>query len=170
MTPARHVPMNVTSLLRRLLNRQPAFAEDLDSITFTATTVAGLDVHAALEAHLRLRKRLLVCADGQCDPLLNSDDLCFDDRCPLGRWLHGPARTQLGKHRGFVDLLEQHRMFHIAAANVVALSRAGKLSQPNDQAQAQMEKFSNRVLKRLNAIHDWMDRRAQRHTPPRRAD
>lgn len=152
-------------LLRRLFARESAdAAEAVDSVSFTASSVAGLDVHAALEGHLRLRKRLLACADGQCDSRLNAENLCFDDRCTLGRWLHGPAREQLGKHRGFCDLLEQHRMFHIAASNVVALSRAGKLARSHDMAQVQLEAFSNGVLKRLNAMHDWMDRRAQRRS------
>jgi hypothetical protein len=128
----------------------------------TSTTAAGLDVHAAIARHQRLRQRLLACSNGYCDPQLNAEDLCFDHHCLLGQWLHGPAKARLGQHRGFLDLLEQHRMFHVSASNVVALSRAGHQDRAQRMAQQQMEAFSNGVLKRLQAMQAWVDRRTQR--------
>ena len=147
-----------------------------NSLSFAPTALAGLDVHAAVQSHERLRLRLFICANGRCDPHLNAEALCFDTHCTLGQWLHGPGKAQLGQHRGFADLMEQHRMFHIAASNVVALARAGRQTQAQGIAQGQMEAFSNGVLHRLNAMQAWVDRRNQRRqtlagqqriTPPR---
>lgn len=147
-------------LLQRLF-ASPS-AEPADTPAAVPSATAGLDVRAALGRHLSLRRRLLSCANGQCDPSLNAEDLFFDNRCMLGQWLHGPAQAQWGQHRGFTDLLEQHRMFHAAASNVVALARAGRLAQSQDMAHRQLEAFSNGVLRRLNAMKEWEERRAQR--------
>jgi hypothetical protein len=133
-----------------------------DSVPFSQSMVAGLDVEEALQAHLRLKERLLACTRGTCDDSLNAELLCFDNRCALGRWLYGPAHTRMGHHRGFTDLLEQHRMFHIAASNVVALARAGRLDQSRDMADVQLQAFSNGVLRRLHAMKSWVDRRQRR--------
>lgn len=151
----------MTDLLRRLwpFPKTPVTA---DSLSFTPTSVAGLDVHAAIVGHQRMRQRLLTCSHGHCDPLLDAEELCFDDRCRIGQWLHGPARARLGGHRGFVDLLEQHRMFHVSASNVVSLARSGRQEQAQQIAEQQMESFSNGVLKRLHAMQGWVDRRNQR--------
>lgn len=138
--------------------RKPSPQEE-DSLPFTPTTVAGLDVQAAVQRHQRLRQRLQACAQGDCDPVLDAAALCFDSRCQLGQWLHGPGQARLGQHRGFLDLLEQHRMFHIAASNVVALARAGRLAQAQSMTQGQLEAFSSGTLKRLNAMQSWVDRR-----------
>lgn len=147
--------------LRRLWSTPPAPVV-VDSLPLTSTTAAGLDVHAAIARHQRLRQRLLACSIGQCDPQLDAENLCFDHRCLLGQWLHGPGKARLGQHRGFVDLLEQHRMFHISASNVVSLARSGRQEQAQQMAERQMEAFSNGVLKRLHAMQAWVDRRNQR--------
>ena len=129
---------------------------------FTPTSVGGLDLPSSIDSHQRLLERLRACSVGQCDPRLNAEALCFDSRCTLGQWLYGPGRTRLGQYRGFTDLLEQHRMFHITASNVVALSRAGQHARAQQMAQKQLEAFSNGVLKRLTAMQAWIERRAQR--------
>jgi hypothetical protein len=133
-----------------------------DSIPFTATSVAGLSIDDALAEHLSLKRQLNRCAQGEGHTGLRADILCFDDRCVLGQWLHGAAKARLGHHRGFVHLIEQHRMFHIAASNVVALADAGKLTQAQHMAQVQMEAFSRGVMQRLQAMQGWVQRRAQR--------
>lgn len=164
--------------LRRLLPILPAESAKSsmgpqDGRTVGASALASLDIDAALEEHRALKRSLLECTQGQCDVRLNAEALCFDDRCRLGLWLHGPAKPRLGHYRGFVDLLEQHRMFHIVASNVVALSRAGRHEQANHMATVQMEAFSAGVQRRLKSMQAWAARRSHHsapNTPPAEAE
>jgi hypothetical protein len=148
--------LNATSALAARADSSP------DSIPFTANSVAGLAIDDVLAEHQRLKRQLLKCAQGEGHAGLRADTLCFDDRCQLGQWLHGPAKAQLGHHQGFAHLIEQHRMFHIAASNVVALADAGKLPQAQHIAQVQLESFSRGVMQRLQAMQGWVQRRSQR--------
>lgn len=154
----------VNRFLRRLLPILPAEPAKSsmgpqDGRTVGASALASLDIDAALEEHRALKRRLLECTHGHCDVRLNAEALCFDDRCRLGLWLHGPAKPRLGHYRGFVDLLEQHRMFHIVASNVVTLSRAGRHEQAAQMATVQLEAFSTGVQRRLKSMRAWAARR-----------
>ncbi len=162
LTPS---PQPLPMFTRWISTWSPAPHAPSHSLPFTANSVAGLAIDDALADHLQLRRQLQRCALGQPQPELKADTLCFDDRCLLGQWLHGPARHRLGGHRGFVHLVEQHRMFHIAASNVVALADAGKLPQAQHMASVQLEAFSQGVVQRLRAMQGWVQRRSQRRRP-----
>lgn len=41
-----------------------------------------------------------------------------DDACELGKWLHGSAKTNLGRHDAYTDVVKQHAVFHKAAAEI----------------------------------------------------
>ena len=78
--------------------------------------VADFDFDQAIEAHRnwKVRLRKAIADQGQLD----ADTLCRDDRCPLGRWIHGAGGQRWGSRPTFVELVERHAEFHRVAGAV----------------------------------------------------
>jgi methyl-accepting chemotaxis protein len=93
----------------------------------TSGPVADFDFDTAIEAHrqwkVKLRKAI---AEHET---LDSDKICRDDQCPLGKWIHGPGGAQWGTRPTFVDLLQKHAAFHKAAGAVAKQINAGQYAQ-----------------------------------------
>jgi hypothetical protein len=83
---------------------------------------------------------------------LRPEVICFDNRCDLGKWLHGPAREQLGKYTSFQQLVAEHKKFHYHASNVVSLSQAGKAEEAEKLLANGYRVCSERVIKLLHAL------------------
>ena len=125
-----------------------------------AVAVQGLDIDAAQAAHQRWKQQLrahllsrgVPSAQTEPESPLDAESVCRDDRCDLGRWIHGPGRARLGTFRGFSDLLAHHRMFHRVAGNVLALAAAGKPLDARRMLDEQFEDYSQRVSDDLQLL------------------
>jgi hypothetical protein len=84
-----------------------------------------LDIDAAIAAHERWKARLQDLLDGKSNERLDPATVCLDDRCDLGKWLHGSGGQRLGKFPAFQLLIERHKYFHLQAAEVLAQSQSG---------------------------------------------
>jgi hypothetical protein len=123
-----------------------------------ARAAEGLDIEAAMAAHLRWKEQLQTQITGRpgADPAapapLDRDRVCRDDRCDLGHWIHGPGRARLGTFPGFTELLAHHRMFHHVAGNVLALDAAGQHGAARRMLDDQFEDYSGRVTGDLRLL------------------
>jgi Chemoreceptor zinc-binding domain len=97
-----------------------------ESDEFIRAVDDGLDLRAAVAAHENWKIRLDAYLAGQSSEDLRPEVICFDDRCDLGKWIHSTGKARLGRLPGFTALLSDHKQFHYAASNVVALAKAGK--------------------------------------------
>lgn len=81
-----------------------------------------MDLDAALVAHAEWKFRLANYVEGRSTERLDPDHVGCDDRCDLGKWIHGQT------HRSsiLVELEEVHAAFHRAAAEVVSLVHSGR--------------------------------------------
>jgi hypothetical protein len=61
---------------------------------------------------------------------LNQAEICRDDRCELGRLIHGASLDPFKMHGAFYTLRSIHAQLHIVAGNIV------QLIQSNDRAAA----------------------------------
>jgi methyl-accepting chemotaxis protein len=77
----------------------------------------------ALTAHARWKTRLVRFADGTGERI-DPDEVCRDDRCPLGRWIHGEGR-QFSTFEGFDEMRRHHAQFHLCAGDVTRKIIAG---------------------------------------------
>ncbi|MFG5407408.1 methyl-accepting chemotaxis protein [Piscinibacter sakaiensis] len=98
----------------------------LEVVAETEANVApDFDFDQAIEAHrqwkVRLRKAIAESAR------LEADVICRDDRCPLGKWLHGSGGQRWGAQPGFVALLQKHAEFHDVAGSVARQINAGAM-------------------------------------------
>ena len=111
--------------------RQPAEAaaseRGLDAATAKAV-LAELDIDKAIAAHENWKARLQKRLDGTSDEVLDPAVVCLDNRCDLGKWLHGPGNKRLGHYPAFTVLIARHQYFHQQAGAVVAQTQAGDLA------------------------------------------
>lgn len=113
---------------------------------------AGLDIDAAILAHENWKVRLDAYLAGRSTEDLRPEVICFDNRCDLGRWIHGPGAQRLGSYPGFAALTEHHRMFHYAASNVVSLAQAGKSAEAGRMLTGLYAQKSSAVLGALREL------------------
>lgn len=76
-----------------------------------------MNVDDAIKAHAHWKVKLaayLQKPDGSINPV----DLAQDNRCELGKWIHGEAARHSHVHE-FSELRATHAAFHRAAADVV---------------------------------------------------
>ena len=89
-----------------------------------AAILAEIDIDTAIAAHENWKLRLENYMNDKSTETLQAEVVCLDDRCDLGKWLHGPGGQRLGKYPAFSMLLARHKYFHVQASTVVALAQA----------------------------------------------
>jgi Chemoreceptor zinc-binding domain len=90
-----------------------------------------LDLLAAQAAHDHWKIRFEGQLGGLTDAGMQPEDICFDDRCVLGRWLQGDGKASVGHLPAFRQLVDGHRSFHHAASNLLSLQRSGRIHEMN---------------------------------------
>jgi len=139
----------VIGLFKRLFSDQEG--EGVKAV-FTHADGQGLDLKAAIAAHRNWKLKLDDVLAGRSDEDLKAEHICFDDRCDLGKWIHGPAKAKLNALVGFQKLVSDHRTFHHAASNVVALAKAGKADQALTILTGPYDTASRNVIAALEEI------------------
>lgn len=117
-----------------------------------AAATAGLDLQTAIAAHENWKVRLEAFLEGRSTEKFVPEEICFDNRCDLGKWIHGPGKARIGTFAGFTALLDHHKMFHYAASNVVALAQAGKHEDARHMLDVQFSDYSRDVVRDLRAL------------------
>lgn len=122
-----------------------------------ASAAKTLDIDMAMSAHENWKLRLSAHLEGKSTERFSAEEICFDDRCDLGRWIHGDGKARLGNFPGFTALMGHHKMFHYAASNVVSLAKAGKAAQAQAMLSGQFTKFSGEVIQDLELLRKLVD-------------
>lgn len=94
---------------------------DTDSMTFAKEEVEfhGLDMKAALDAHVAWTKRLEDKLSGSNDEELDVATVASDCECTLGKWLHGTAQNKFGESPDYEELRQVHADFHLKAGDIL---------------------------------------------------
>jgi hypothetical protein len=149
-------------LFSRWLGRSTASGAHRHITSTAASDPNALDIGAATAAHRLWKQRLLAYLEDPSGEDLHAEQICFDDRCDLGKWLHAPQVIRYRRHPGFKALIDNHRMFHYAAANVVSLAQASKHEEARAMLEHQFESFSTRVLLGLEDLKALSERRLEK--------
>lgn len=140
---------NVIRSLKKYLNgSQPRIPLSTD----VSRTLVEFDIDTAIAAHQNWKFRLLAYLNNESSEDMAPEVICFDDRCDLGRWIHGSGKAHLGQFPGFTALMGHHKMFHYAASNVVALSKAGRDVQSQKMMAEQFTAYSKAVVEDLERM------------------
>lgn len=117
-----------------------------------AAVLAELDVDKAIAAHENWKSRLQDYLDGRSTEDLKPEVICLDDRCDLGKWLHGPGKTRLGAYPAFSVLVARHQYFHQQASSVVAFAQAGDRAKADQTLGSSYRYASNQVILLLKEL------------------
>lgn len=125
--------------------RHPASDMGLDARS-AAAVLAEIDIDTAISAHDNWKIRLQNHLNGQSTEDLKPELVCMDDRCDLGKWLHGPGGQRLGRYPAFSMLVARHKYFHVQASNVLALAQAQERDKAEHMLQGSYRQASNQVI------------------------
>ncbi|BBP02097.1 CZB domain-containing protein [Sulfuriferula nivalis] len=115
----------------------------------------GLDVNAAINAHMAWKKRLddlLASQNGRdaLDPL----HVCRDDQCEPGKWIHGEVAIMLSESEEYHRLRAAHADFHQAAAKVITLVQSGRDDEARESlTTGEFARNSSRVKTELSRMY-----------------
>lgn len=84
-----------------------------------------IDLFEAMQAHANWKKRLMDYIDGKSNENLQPHNICVDNRCALGIWIHSKGRARFGEYSLFQQLVDEHAKFHYHASKVVEEHQAG---------------------------------------------
>jgi hypothetical protein len=130
----------------------------LDAATASAV-LAEIDIDTAIAAHENWKLRLKNYLDKKSAEDLKPEVVCLDDRCDLGKWLHGPGRQHLGHYPAFSVLIARHKFFHLQASTVVALAMSGDREKANQSLDTIYRHASNQVVLLLKELKRGLARR-----------
>jgi hypothetical protein len=74
----------------------------------------------AINAHIMWKLRLQRYLEGNSEESLDPGDICKDNQCKLGKWIHGNL-DRYEKSPVFVYMCEMHTEFHLTTAEIVQL-------------------------------------------------
>ncbi len=114
-----------------------------------------INLFEAMQAHAMWKKRLQDYVEGNSAEDLQAHHVGMDNRCVLGKWIHGSGKGRFGDEPLFQQLEEEHAKFHFHASKVVEAHHAGDKELTakllSDNFAEQSRKTVN-CLAKLNAI------------------
>lgn len=84
-----------------------------------------MNFEEAVTVHQRWKTRLRVVIDGKSSENLDPNQVCKDDQCELGKWIHSEGVKSMGSKAEFQDVKHTHAYFHRAAGEVLRKALAG---------------------------------------------
>jgi DNA polymerase III epsilon subunit-like protein len=84
-----------------------------------------INLFDAMQAHANWKKRLMDYIEGNSLEDLQPHNVCVDNRCTLGIWIHGHGKARFGEYPLFQQLVDEHAKFHFHASKVVEAHQAG---------------------------------------------
>ncbi len=96
----------------------------------------GLNMKAALDAHLSWTRHFEEIIKGHYHEQIQVDDIASDDRCVLGKWIHGDAKQLLSHVAEYHELKNIHAHFHITAGYVASNIEKGEINEAREQLKA----------------------------------
>ncbi|GAB4124785.1 MAG: hypothetical protein Fur0040_06780 [Sideroxydans sp.] len=108
-----------------------------------------INLFEAVEAHVAWKRRLVEYLEGRSSEKLEAHHVCLDNRCVLGKWIHGPGKVRLGEYPVFQQLVDEHAKFHYYASKVIEAHDAG-----DDRLSRQLldNEFAHQSKKTVNCI------------------
>lgn len=78
-----------------------------------------MDFGKAIQAHIQWKQRLQNCINDKNIGDLNSNNVCKDNLCDLGKWLHSDQPETIIKDPTFLEIIDRHKRFHEIAGSIV---------------------------------------------------
>lgn len=126
-------------------------AEAMATLVLTAgeDVGSGFDFDTAIEAHRAWKVKLRTAIANK--DRLDADTITCDDKCALGKWIHGDGGHQWGSRPLFQKLQDKHAEFHQCAGTVARKINAGQYDHA-DQLLGSGSDFSNVSMEVLTML------------------
>ncbi len=114
-----------------------------------------INLFEAMQGHAAWKKRLHDYIEGKSSEELQPHQVGMDNRCVLGKWIHGPGREHFGDEALFRQLEEEHSKFHYHASKVVEAHQAGDRALTEkllSESFAEQSRKTVHCLARINAM------------------
>ena len=111
-----------------------------------------LDFQKWIGAHRDWRRRLLGYIDGTSTEALDENVICHDNRCELGKWIHGNGGKFYGGEATFQQLQTDHACFHRSAADVVRYYKSDDEKSARKTLQGDFDRYSMHVVSALERL------------------
>lgn len=111
-----------------------------------------LDFQKWIAAHRGWRRRLLDYLDGTSTEQLDEHVICHDDRCDLGKWIHGNGGKFYKEVNTFQQLIDDHASFHRSAAAVVGFHKCKDEKAARKALDGDFDRYSMHVVAALEKL------------------
>ncbi|MDD2885386.1 MAG: CZB domain-containing protein [Dechloromonas sp.] len=111
-----------------------------------------LDFQKWIAAHRNWRHRLLTYIDGLSTEELDEKIISCDDRCDLGKWIHGNGRRFYGSETTFRQLQTDHAHFHRAAGEVIVCYKQHGERDAKRALNGEFDRYSMHVVTGLEKL------------------
>ncbi len=111
-----------------------------------------LDFQKWIAAHRDWRRRLQAYIDGLSTEQLDEKVISCDDRCDLGKWIHGNGRRFYGSESNFRQLQTDHAHFHKAAGEVVSCYKEKGEREAKRALHGDFDRYSMHVITGLEKL------------------
>ncbi len=111
-----------------------------------------LDFQKWVAAHRDWRKRLVNYIEGTSTETLDETVICVDNRCDLGKWIHGNGGKFYGELPVFQQLTKDHASFHQCAGHVVKTFKTTGESSARKALNTDFDTYSLKVVNCLNNL------------------
>lgn len=112
-----------------------------------------INLYQAIEAHLSWKRRLDDYLQGRSAETLRVHEVCLDNRCELGTWIHGSGKQRFGEIELFRQLLEEHAKFHWQASKVVEAHQSGDTARASAILSTEFSRQSRKTVDCLTKLH-----------------
>lgn len=107
----------------------------------------------AVNAHVKWKARLQDYLNGTSQEKLDPMNICRDDQCVLGKWIHGEALKHFHQDTTFHQLRADHAQFHFIAGNVVKHVQANEPAQAEALMENEYKLASRKVVMALTELN-----------------
>lgn len=112
-----------------------------------------INFYEAMEAHLAWKRRLTDYLQGASTEDLQPQHICQDNRCVLGKWIHGAGKARFGEIDIFKQLTEVHAKFHYHTSKVVEMHLAGNTILAEEMLHEAFATQSRKTVDCLTKLH-----------------
>lgn len=111
-----------------------------------------LDFQKWIAAHRNWRQRLTSYVDGSSQEVLDENVICVDNRCDLGKWIHGHGGKFYGDVSTFQKMMKDHAQFHATAGQVVRFYKSQDVRSARNMLNGDFDLYSLRVIQGLESL------------------
>jgi len=112
-----------------------------------------INIMDEINAHIAWKMQLQNYLDGNAGAKIELNEIAHDDRCGLGKWLHGPAQQRFGANNEGIKLLTaQHARLHAAASFVVRNIEGNDLATARKIMNGEFRKVFHEVMNTLGVL------------------